>query len=190
MIVGVARALALQANQVAAQFPFLTGSLAFSGRYFVGDVIAQRIEGKKVWDWQRSAAFAGFGFGYASTAGYFIYNKIYPRLLKGKPLQTAVVDVFGNNPFVYFPSFYVYNEAVFAKLEKKSTKPADVIRRGMDRWRTNFFDDLKMGVAVWIPLHASNFALFPLRFRLPVMAVQGVVWVGVLSYFRGDRSKS
>lgn len=69
------------------------------------------------WDFQRTLLFTLFGFVYASTAGYTVYNLIYPRLFgSSRPYMTAFLDVCSQTPFFYFPTFYIARSFAFTPI--------------------------------------------------------------------------
>lgn len=78
-------------------------------------------DGEGSWDFQRSLLFSAFGFFYASSIGYTVYNRVYPRLFgAGRPVTTALCDIMTNCPFLYFPMFYVAKAFAFTPVTQWS----------------------------------------------------------------------
>merc|ERR1711918_318851 len=103
-----------------------------------------------------------------TTAGYPVYNKIYPIILKNKPLLASVFDCFVQMPVIYFPMFSVIQEIVYDP--GWWMHPKDVGAKGLCKWKKNLIEDTLLGASVWIPLHYINFKYIPLSFRIPFMA--------------------
>jgi len=180
-------------SRFAARNTWLVGCSAMSARYLSGDVVVQASTEfhktghlKQGWlDVRRAACFGLFGFTY-SPISVALYTRVYPAVLGARPLLKAVVDCTTHGPFLYFPAFYMVKEFIFAPSSEVLSDPVDVAARGLRNFKSNFVEDFKLYLAVWMPLHWMNFKVFPRRWTVPVMALQGIIWVGVLSAFRGS----
>lgn len=157
-------------------------------RYILGDCCVQ-YACDEPWDPVRTLLFASFGFSYASTAGYVVYNRIYAlRALATRPVLTAFIDCLTNMPMLYFPAFYVAREFALCTDNRGIEDPLAVAKSGLARARGNLGEDIVMGGAFWFPFHIVNFTLFPIHLRQPVMAVVGFGWATLLSLVRGNLS--
>lgn len=140
----------------------------------------------------RVMGFGMFGFIYGAAPGYLVYRVLYPRiaLFAKRPLLQALVDVYAQCTFVYFPLFYVAQEGINMRSQVAAGKMAvtKVVENAIDKWSGNFWGDVKLLSMVWIPLHYVNFRFLPLHQRMPFMAIAGVLWSGVLSFERGAPS--
>lgn len=170
--------------------PVLTAGTAVSLRYMIGDAMVQLMsddakDADFKYNFPRTFLFGVFGFSFASTIGYQVYNVLYP-MTRWSPLTTAVIDVFVQMPLFYFPIFYVSKEFIFSDSKQWLSRPGDVIQRGLDEYKTNFLADVAMGAKFWIPAHYVNFRCSPLYLRQPFMGLIGFLWAVLLSQSRGD----
>lgn len=116
-----------------------------------------------------------------------VYNVIYPRLYgASRPFLAAWTDVLTNNPFVYFPGFYVCKSFAYASMSTWLKRPKQIAVDGLTSYRTNFWSDAKTAVLFWLPCHTFNFRLVPLHFRMPFMAAIGLIWATLLSARSGS----
>eukprot|EP00038_Savillea_parva_P007262 m.168904 g.168904 ORF g.168904 m.168904 type:complete len:284 (+) comp13021_c0_seq1:476-1327(+) len=186
----LARHRTLQAmNRLVNRRPLIMAGVTTAGRYGFGDTLVQAMTNDgEGWDIQRTCLFTVFGFVYASTAGYTIYNVLYPRIMgASRPYTTALFDVLTHNPFVYFPSFYVAKSFAFSPVSEWTTRGREIAEDGLKLWRYNFNGDVMTAMLFWLPMHCVNFRLVPLHFRLPFMAAIGCGWVAILSSRNGSR---
>merc|ERR1712129_224626 len=129
----------------------------------------------------------GFGLMYAGGTGTFFYNKIYPRLLPGKPFTTAVIDASIQSPLLYMPQYYLMAEVIKDATSLSSFRPVgELASASFATWKTNFAGDLQALLCFWVPFHTFNFTLFPVHLRMTVMSVIGFLWAVILSSLRGN----
>ena len=184
----MARNIFSSINESAQRHPWMFGAASTGARYFIGDMSAQRAaaQGKKRWlDYERLGLFTGFGFSYAATMGFTLYNRVYPRVLPTRPLMTAMVDAGIHTPTLYFLAFYCMQATNKAGIQTALADPAAIGREAVATWKKNFWTDLTMSLCVWVPLHYVNFRFAPVHWRQPVVAGAGLVWSGVMSVVRG-----
>ena len=140
------------------------------------------------WQPLRSAVFSTFGLLYGLGPGYLWYNKVIPRLFPGFALRAAVADVLVQCPLMYFPLFYITNEAYqqgWAPTPSDLGRAPAVARDALEKYRGNFLEDERALILFWLPCHFLNFRFVPLHFRMPFMALIGFGWTAILSTMRG-----
>eukprot|EP00035_Acanthoeca_spectabilis_P020538 m.433431 g.433431 ORF g.433431 m.433431 type:complete len:285 (-) comp17575_c0_seq1:345-1199(-) len=189
----VRRSIRLQRiNKFGEDHPVLFAGLTTGSRYCIGDAIIQIVQlwhdGEGSWDFQRSLLFSAFGLFYASSIGYTVYNRVYPRLFgAGRPVTTALCDIMTNCPFLYFPMFYVAKAFAFTPVTQWSIRTAEVVKSSHHMWRDNLRGDCMAAAMFWFPVNSVNFRFVPLHLRLPFMSVIGCAWAVVLSSRNGAR---
>lgn len=191
----VLRAFAVAYNNYAKRNVMLTGGLFGIFQKGATDGLVQACEIRSMaeddprrhWDPRRTALFAVFGFVYASGPGGLIYNKLYPKLLPGRPFLTALIDNLTNTPFLYMPLYYGLAEIIkdVAKNELFTRSASGMLSSAFTVWASNFPEDFKMSCTFWIPSQAFNFYFFPVHLRMTVMGAIGFGWIAILSAFRG-----
>jgi len=175
-------------NRIGKRSPLMVASWSTALRYCIGDAVVQMTLVDE-WDVQRTALFTCFGFLYASTVGYSVYNVLYPWLMRGRPYATAAIDCLTHVPFIYFPMFYVCKSFAFTPITQWAKHPLQIADDGLGQWRGNLKGDFVTGTMFWLPMHAVNFRLVPLHFRLPFMAAIGLFWAAILSTRSGGRQE-
>ena len=58
--------------------------------------------------------------------------------------------------------------------------------RGLLKYKENIVKDWCYCAALWLPLNYINFKYVPTHWRLPFVSGTGLIWVGILSFVRGD----
>jgi len=165
----------------------------------LADVCVQkRIEKVKAMDWRRVKVFCLFGAAFCGVWQYFLYNKLFPRLvpdidrflalsirqrirdvqgLKGIAIQCSI-DNFINNAIFYFPAFYT----VKLYLEGSSSlNPMIGVRRYLETWREDMWNIL----IVWIPAQTFNFFFCPMWARVSFTALISFGFTAYVSLLRG-----
>mmetsp|Transcript_22618 Transcript_22618/g.72791 ORF Transcript_22618/g.72791 Transcript_22618/m.72791 type:complete len:185 (-) Transcript_22618:148-702(-) len=152
----------------------------------VCDVVVQvGVEGKAELDWRRTLTFLMFGVSWVGGGQYVLFTKVYPRLFPGLPGAWSVVGVtfvdnFLHIPLLYLPLFYATRE--FATTSKLDLSTA------ARKWRRNLTEDVTLQAGIFVPAQAFNFFVNPPHLRVPFIVGVGVLWIGVLSYVRGDNN--
>jgi len=160
--------------------------------------VQKRIEKAKAMDWRRMKVFCLFGAAFCGVWQYFLYNRLFPRLvpdidrflalsfrqrlrdiqgLKGIAIQCSI-DNFINNAIFYFPAFYT----VKLYLEGSSSlNPMIGVRRYMESWK----EDLSSILIVWIPAQTFNFFFCPMWARVSFTALISFGFTAYVSFLRG-----
>lgn len=148
-------------------------------------------------DWNRSAAFAAFGFLYIGLVQWVLYVSVMTSLcpnaisFSNEPLEAkwhnvpglidlvkqVMIDNCVFEVLIYFPVFYVIKEFVAGHSEQPVTE-------GLRKYKHNFFSDNMLSMVFWIPGDCFAFAA-PIFLRLPIDHTVSFVWTMVLSYRRG-----
>jgi hypothetical protein len=184
--------------------------MATTKSWLADAVVQMRVN--KHFDWNRSAAFAAFGFVYVGIMQWFIYVTVlaylFPHavIFANEPLamkyrdvagqidlvKQVVFDTFLVQVFIYYPFFYLITEIM--KKEDTSTHetpPAkrigyafSTVHRVIQKYQRNFWNDNLLALCVWIP---SDFIVFaaPMYLRLPLDHMLSFFWTCLLSYLRG-----
>mmetsp|Transcript_1284 Transcript_1284/g.3621 ORF Transcript_1284/g.3621 Transcript_1284/m.3621 type:complete len:198 (+) Transcript_1284:87-680(+) len=184
--------------------PFATSLVTATAKTVAADVVTQRyLEGRSELDQRRLALFTSFGFWYLGGFQYWLYvvrfKRWFPaaaafgehatlaaRLKDTQGLRDLAKQVAVGNfihiPFLFFPCFYLTQEAV----QKGGNASA---MRALQRYRTNCVDDLWSAWKIWIPGHAIFFSV-PFWLRLPTNHAMSFAFVCVLSLMRGQSHDS
>jgi len=154
-------------------------------------------------DWNRSAAFAAFGFFYVGCLGWFFYvsvftvvcphaitfaNAPFDAKLHDGPGQVdlfkqVLLDNFIVDTLIYFPVFYVIKEMIYFNCCGLSA-----VASGLSKYRKNFREDNLAGWAIWIPTDFLIYAA-PMYLRMPLDHGVSFLWTMLLSYMRGRSEK-
>ena len=185
-------------------FPLVTSGLIISGQFTVGDVIAQVVvEGKPLGDVDqpRVACFATFGLFAGLGPYHVLYNVLYstPFFVRAGPLAVALCDCGVMLPTWYFSSFYVFKEVIgsgWAPWSAASTASAasaqlslsELVPRGLAKWQDDYFDNTKACFTVPFLQNVLMAKYVPAHLKSPFIGITGMVWVTLLSVFRGDMS--
>mmetsp|Transcript_95053 Transcript_95053/g.271804 ORF Transcript_95053/g.271804 Transcript_95053/m.271804 type:complete len:124 (+) Transcript_95053:319-690(+) len=102
----------------------------------------------------------------------------------GAAMTAAALDTMVHGPLVYMPIFYAIRG--FAD---RTQEPASILSAAYRDHTTNWVTDTQLGVAIFLPFQIANFTYNPRHLRVPALVAVGVLWIGGLSFFRGDRSK-
>lgn len=178
------------ANKQVKEWPLTTACAVASTKNSVCDALVQLGTEGKV-DLRRNLTFVAFGFGWVGAGQFFLFNRLYPRLfsnlLASNPdaktvAAVTILDNFVHIPLLYLPIFYATREVA------TTTKPLrDTVEGAISCYKRNFIDDVLMQAGIFVPAQAFNFALNPPHLRVPFLVGVGVLWVSLLSFFRGDR---
>eukprot|EP00929_Paragymnodinium_shiwhaense_P076688 TRINITY_DN39470_c0_g1_i1.p1 TRINITY_DN39470_c0_g1~~TRINITY_DN39470_c0_g1_i1.p1 ORF type:complete len:236 (-),score=43.15 TRINITY_DN39470_c0_g1_i1:270-977(-) len=122
-----------------------------------------------------TAFFCGF---FSGCAYHFFFNVVFTRLFgAGAGLRTSLVkvaaDSFGVFPFVYLPTFYVFDG--FLNLGEVSLSS---IR---ERWLRSIHDAMRNYLQMWPAANFVAFKLIPVELRIPFLSFVSFCWVVILS---------
>lgn len=183
--------------------PFLTNVIIATLKTSFADILVQKGEGREVEkgdvDWKRNGVFVTFGFAYLGVVQWFIYVTLFTRVcpnairfanltwaekLKDKAGQIDLVkqvclDNFVHYTFVYFPTFYVFKEAVQVGGLDEGT-----VQRGLSRYWDNCVKDNLAIWGLWVPTDFLIYAV-PVWMRLPLNHAVSLAWTMILSWMRG-----
>jgi hypothetical protein len=185
--------------------PFITNVVIATAKTSIADLIVQRGEGKKEIkdvDWSRNAVFAAFGFAYLGIVQWFVYVTVFVRLcpnavrftklswaekLKDRAGQIDLIkqtayDNFFHYTFMYFPTFYIFKEAIQA--ENAGASFSELVSSAMAKYKKNCIQDNLYLWAMWITGDILINAA-PMWTRLPLNHGMGLVWTMILSSLRG-----
>jgi len=168
---------------------------------WLADMIVQLTDGRgklgRGIDWNRSGAFAAFGFLYIGLVQWVLYVSVMTYIcpnaisFSNEPLDEKLHNVPGQidlvkqvmidncvfEVLIYFPVFYVIKELVAGQSQQPVTE-------GLRKYKSNFFSDNLISMVFWIPGDCFAFAA-PIFLRLPIDHTVSFVWTMVLSYRRG-----
>eukprot|EP00658_Telonema_sp_P-2_P024480 TRINITY_DN19838_c0_g1_i2.p1 TRINITY_DN19838_c0_g1~~TRINITY_DN19838_c0_g1_i2.p1 ORF type:complete len:207 (+),score=33.81 TRINITY_DN19838_c0_g1_i2:145-765(+) len=184
------RGLLSALNQSARQRPLAAAILIAGSKNFVFDLLVQlgsNWDGEV--DWRRSGIFTMFGVGYVGGAQYYVFNKLFPRLLgpglANKQARSVAAAVLLDNlvhiPLVYLPCFYCMRQLAYTP-----DQPAMAVQSGLESWQKNLTVDMSMQACVFVPIQTLNFSLNPAHLRVPTAVAGGAIWISILSFCRGS----
>eukprot|EP01047_Picozoa_sp_COSAG01_P067293 COSAG01_NODE_9472_length_2437_cov_1.368691_1_plen_337_part_00 len=181
--------------------PVATACIFGSVKAVAADVFVQKVvEGKEQVDLRRTCTFLGFGFLYLGMAQSVIYYRIYPRAF---PLVRSFVklnwraklyDVLGQRavmaqlvtdlcvvmPLLYCPAYYAIEALA-------QPEPFGALRAALRGTPQRLAQEMPAAIQFWAPLQLFNFAVLPMWCHVPFMASTGLIWLGVLSSWKGAR---
>ena len=154
-----------------------------------------------------------------------MYSKVFPRLFNkrcvGKfcdqPLSEKLrnkrglkamlkqnfTDMLFNQPFLYFPAFYIVKEALMAADEVGTGMPGQygslpsllslpvstVVSNALEKYRPNMVSDVTTMSMFWFPVNMVNYSI-PVHLRLPAVHMSSLLWSSYMSIFKGGRENS
>jgi len=166
---------------------FLTTTAVASSVMTVADFNAQMLEGGGL-DWRRSGLFFFFGLFNGAVFVFATYGKLMPWLFPrsldfaGKSFASQRLDTVGQRsvlgqvavvngiiiPFGFFPSFYLFKEAVLQILHSSEPFcPERLFEGAWARFTKGFVIDNLWNLAVYIPGDTLCFTM-PVWVRLPL----------------------
>jgi len=192
-------------NGLMSKYPWTFGVGIATAKTGAADILVQKqIEKREKLDWQRVGLFTLFGFAYLGIVQYLIYVNLFSRLFKNaeafgkmpfrqkirnkeglKDLgKQIVVDMFVHGPLFFFPCYYIAKESIQGDASVVSN-PGKVMKKAMEKYGLNYWDDWLALWKIWIPGDALVFAL-PLWARLPANHAISFVYMCILSFMRGS----
>ena len=93
--------------------------------------------------------------------------------------KMVLFDLFVHLPLIYFPTFYVFKEAVYSA----SFDPSKLVVDGLTKWKNNFAEDWQATLKVWGPSDCIQFVL-PIWMRMPFRHVVSFFWTAYVSFTR------
>merc|ERR1712146_98779 len=97
--------------------------------------------------------------------------------------KQIVVDMFVHGPLFFFPCYYIAKESIQGEANAL-TNPGKVMKKAMEKYGINYWDDWVALWKIWIPGDVLVFSL-PLWARLPANHAISFVYMCVLSFTRG-----
>jgi hypothetical protein len=172
--------------------PVLTAASCLSARYAFGDSVTQlTMDQRETLDLRRLTCFTCFGFAMGGGPVYAWFSWLMPRYIAPRlttTFQRCAVFIAGDLgvmlPFTYLPSFYAMREFLYHPAE-----PAQVLHSAYAKWREGVLRDVAMNSLVAIPQDVAMQTVVPTQWRVPFVALTGLVWVGMLSYSRGAEGR-
>lgn len=169
--------------------PWSSACVVAAAKNSACDAVVQLSTTGKV-DVRRNATFVFFGLSWVGAGQYYLFNRLYPQLFptlnsNASFVTVASVTIFDNFvhiPCLYLPIFYATREIAFSH----DIPGPRTVEGALTAYRSNFFDDVFMQAGIFVPAQAFNFAVNPPHLRVPFLVGVGVLWVSLLSYFRGD----
>lgn len=169
-------------------------------------LVQKHLEKKEKIDWRRNMVFTAFGGLYLGGFQWLIYvtafRRWFPNMdkfagqtlrekMKNRPGQLDLAkqvsfDNFIHYTFIYFPVFYVFKETIQSDDGGGMRSPMEIVKGGMDKYKTNFWGDNMAIWALWIPCDIIIYAI-PIWMRLPANHGISFVWTCILSYMRGSK---
>ena len=87
---------------------------------------------------------------------------------------------FVSDPLVFFPTFYIMQEAMY----RGGCDPPTAMR-ALRKYKANCLQDWRNSWLTWFPGHTVTFAVMPPHLRMPWIASVSFHYVGLLSFTRG-----
>lgn len=182
--------------------PRIFNILIATCKTWMADAVVQYLESRRchTWsfDWQRSVAFAIFGFLYIGLLQWALYvsllTSVFPdaMVFANSPLSAKLVNKAGQielvgqvladcffTVLIYFPVFYIIKE-----LMQSGGSVSSRIQAGLSKYWKNIVQDNLASLALWIP---ANFIIFaaPMFLRMPLEHGVSFAWTMFMSARRG-----
>ena len=206
-------ALFSRLSALAKRAPIVASAFTVCGQFTCGDIIAQAMGGTPLGelDRRRTAAFASFGLFCGLGPYHLFYNVLYSTapFVRAGALATAAFDAGVALPTWYFSSFYTFKEVMasgwsplagpgggsggggggdVAVGQPSPSLLDDVIPRALGKWRADFWENLQACFTVPFLQVVLMAKYVPNHLKSPFIASTGLVWVVLLSTFRGAAS--
>mmetsp|Transcript_47508 Transcript_47508/g.70722 ORF Transcript_47508/g.70722 Transcript_47508/m.70722 type:complete len:219 (-) Transcript_47508:149-805(-) len=154
--------------------PLMTKGLTSGLIASCGDLLAQRMEGRKEWDATRTRRFWLLGFGLVAPTVHVWYRLLMTRI-PGNSAVTVAKRVFFDQ-LLFAPLF---NCAFLSSLWTLEGLPgADILAM----LKKEVPAMLVANWALWVPAQVVNFRFVPSKYQVLFSNVVALVWNGYLSY--------
>eukprot|EP00928_Gymnodinium_smaydae_P068497 TRINITY_DN51650_c0_g1_i1.p2 TRINITY_DN51650_c0_g1~~TRINITY_DN51650_c0_g1_i1.p2 ORF type:complete len:266 (-),score=18.44 TRINITY_DN51650_c0_g1_i1:134-931(-) len=185
--------------------PFVTNVILATVKTSAADLVIQTAEGRSEYDWRRNGLFTAFGFFMLGGVQWVVYVNIFTKVcpnairfanapwkekLKDRAGQIDLakqvfLDNFVYQPFLYFPVFYTFKEAIQGG--DGITLTMDTVKSAMSKYYNNFVVDVLAMAAVYVPGDVLVYSV-PIWMRLPLNHAVSFGWTMILSVMRGSNS--
>jgi len=171
----------LHISQWIADRPHQSTLAIYTLRGLVGDVVAQRMEGRRRLDLRRTATYITWcdlvGEFYTRPWVSILCPRWFPTLVDGticwqNVLCALALDNFVLAPCIYYPAFYLFKSAAAGCFS---------VCIPLQQYRKEFLPQMKALWALWIPAGLVNLAMIPPPSRAAFNGVVGLLWVVILS---------
>eukprot|EP00931_Biecheleriopsis_adriatica_P087816 TRINITY_DN62231_c0_g1_i1.p1 TRINITY_DN62231_c0_g1~~TRINITY_DN62231_c0_g1_i1.p1 ORF type:complete len:250 (+),score=35.28 TRINITY_DN62231_c0_g1_i1:35-784(+) len=176
---------------ITASSPFALGVLACTIKAGLADVFTQKVLMRRLdLDVQRTLVFLVFGFFYMGAFQHILWNLVFESAWPGSSLRANLCKMLATNfisdPLFFFPVFYILREIV----SSRAFDPLQTVPKALTAYRRSCVSDWTASWTFWIPGHYVTYFHMPIQLRLPWVACASFAYLCVLSWFRGDKSKS
>jgi len=150
-------------------------------RGLIGDCLAQCLEGSKRFDARRTATYVSWcnlvAELYTRPWNCIIVPRYFPAIVGNVLcwhglLTSVAIDNFVLSPFVYYPCYYLFKDAAAGCFNLRNT---------LAQYRREFWPQMRLLWAVWIPTQLVSFSLVPPHLRVAFSGAVGTLWVTALS---------
>jgi hypothetical protein len=186
-------------KQVPREHPFLFGVTVTSAKTAVADMLTQTALLNRHWtevDLGRVSTFALYGALYLGCVQYWLFVKVYPRLLPlasrfaALPFQAKLRDGRGflsvlaqvgldqglHWPLTAVPAFYYF----------KGLGEGEPLEVSLAALREHWRSDVLACWAFWLPADALSFGLLPTHLQVPFAAMVSFAYTVFVSSRRGE----
>jgi len=171
----------LHISQWIANKPHQSTLAIYTLRGLVGDVVAQRMEGRRSFDIRRTATYITWcdlvGELYTRPWVSILCPRWFPTFVDGTIRWQNVVcalalDNFVLAPCIYYPAFYLFKSAAGGCFS---------VRTPLQQYRKEFWPQMKALWSLWIPAGLINLTMIPPPLRAAFNGAVGLIWVVILS---------
>eukprot|EP00741_Cyanophora_paradoxa_P024976 tig00000334_g24109.t1 len=167
-------------KEVLARHPLRTIAVQSAVIGAMGDVVAQRIEGKH--DPRRVAKLFAWGFCFNGPVGHFFYGYLDRRFPTsggwGNVARKVCINSALLSPVINF-LFLSFVRAVDVALEGDAGRIPEEVKAKLEaEWLPSYLNSL----CFWPAVHAVNFGFLPAEYRMLVLSVASVFWTAYLSF--------
>ena len=186
--------------KVPRQQPLPFGVAVTSAKTAAADVLTQKVVLRREWaalDLARVSVFALYGALYLGGVQYWLFCRVYPRLLPlasrfaALPFGAKIRDTRGfmsvlaqvgldqglHWPLSAIPCFYYF----------KGLGEGEPLAASAAALRQHWQSDVLACWAFWLPADALSFGLLPLHMQVPFAAAVSFAYTAFVSYRRGGR---
>ena len=117
-------------------------------------------------------------------------------------LKENLTDILFNQPFLYFPTFYIVKEGLMAADKVGTGAPghygslpslarlpvSQVVSNALEKNMPNTVSDVSTMASFWFPVNLVAYSI-PIHFHLPAIHTSSLIWSSYMSVFKGGRDK-
>jgi hypothetical protein len=151
------------------RWPMRTKIATSGGLTAFADVLSQYFEGKKSWDWKRTAFRTGWGMAISAPVGHYWMVGL-DKMIKGTGVMSTIAKV-AIDQFGFYPIFSSLFFGSYAMVHDGATP-----KEAWERIKSDVPKAAAASVSVWPAVNFVKFKYIPLDMRIPFSKAFGTVY--------------